>query len=128
MAQACSCMQSACIADHDLLALCTSTGTYCWSGMQALTTHDAGGTAACLLARVHLQRGGAATIAWRLLSPCLPAAWCIDPHAVLAVLSQMFEQGEYQQVRLQSAVTECWSVQQLAFGTRVLHSPAELDH
>lgn len=96
--------------------------------MQALTTHDAGGTATCLLARVQLQRGGAATTAWRLLSACLPAACCADPEAVLAVLSQMFEQGEYQQVRLQSAVTECWSVQQLAFGTRVLHSPAEPDH
>ena len=82
-----------------VLAPCVClTNISCWPRTQALSTPDAGGTAACLLARVQLQRGGAATIAWRLLSACLPAACCSDPQAVQAVLSRMFEEGEYQQV------------------------------
>lgn len=67
--------------------------------MQALTAHDAGGTTACLLARVQLARGGAATTAWHLLSACLPAAFQAEPETVAAVVTRMFEQGEYKQVR-----------------------------
>lgn len=71
----------------------------CSAPVQALAAHDIAATTACLLARVQLARGGAATTAWHLLSACLPAAFQAEPETVAAVVTRMFEQGEYKQVR-----------------------------